>query len=306
MTHNELRYIITIYDEGNFSQAAKKLYISQPALSQSIHKVESELGVRLFTRSNAGSAPTAFCQKLVEDGRDVLKQWDHFMVNMKCMAEDMHATLEVGMCTFLVRNLLPYVLPVFEQRYPHIKLKIVEERTRTLEQFTLEGVINLCIEMSPSYNSSLARLPLCSTELLLAVPSDHPFCLVHPYKGLRHLERVDLKPLRGETFALLKHRTTEMLWNGFYSALGCRPTVRQAVQWTGIKKNILQESCVGFLDELFVRNEAEDERISYYRVPAGLMPQTILATFVPGKRLSPQEQCFMDVVKEVTETRTAK
>ena len=134
MTHNELRYIITIYDEGNFSQAAKHLYISQPALSQSIQKIENELGGRLFSRSNAGATPTALCHKLVAEGRAVLEQWDRFMVNVQCMTEDMHASLEVGMCTFLVKNLLPHVLPVFKRRYPYIKLKVVEERTKKLEQ----------------------------------------------------------------------------------------------------------------------------------------------------------------------------
>lgn len=306
MTHNELRYIITIYDEGNFSQAAKHLYISQPALSQSIQKIENELGGRLFSRSNAGATPTALCHKLVAEGRAVLEQWDRFMVNVQCMTEDMHASLEVGMCTFLVKNLLPHVLPVFKRRYPYIKLKVVEERTKKLEQSALDGTINLCIELSPQYNASLARLSLGSTELLLAVPSDHAFCKLHPYKGLEHLERVNLTPLQGETFALLKHRTTNALWDGFYAALGCQPRILWAEQWTGIRELILKESCVGFLDELIVHNEPEDERLSYYRVPVGLVPQTVLASFVPGKRISPQEQCFINVVKEVIETKAIR
>ncbi|MGT2832920.1 LysR family transcriptional regulator [Streptococcus halotolerans] len=66
MNFQQCRYVVTIAEAGSFSEAAKRLFVSQPNLSASIHQLEDELGVQLFIRSNTGA-------RLTEDGFDFIK-----------------------------------------------------------------------------------------------------------------------------------------------------------------------------------------------------------------------------------------
>ncbi|WP_438832884.1 LysR family transcriptional regulator [Streptococcus pluranimalium] len=66
MNFQQCRYVVTIAEAGSFNEAAKRLFVSQPNLSSSIHQLEEELGVQLFIRSNTGA-------RLTDDGYDFIK-----------------------------------------------------------------------------------------------------------------------------------------------------------------------------------------------------------------------------------------
>lgn len=298
MTHNELEYLITIYDTGNFSLAAKKLYISQSALSQSIQKLEKNLNISLFIRSNTGVKPTPFCQQLVDLARPISNQWNQFMQDVNQLVENQQSELVVGMNAFLMKNLASSILSIFQKKYPQINLKLVEERTQTLEYWVKQGILNFCIEFEPLHDITLDVIPLCTTELFLAVPKEHPFCIHHPYQGLDHLETINPLELQHTNFALLNHHSTAHLWNKLYSILGFEPEIRQSAYWTNIKDYIQYDSCVGFLNEIMVNHEPTEERISYYRISSKLLSQRMVAAFSPCRILSPQELWFIETAKE--------
>src|SRR3954447_27010741 len=72
----QLRYLVTIADEGNLGRAAAKLYVSQPALSYAVKHLESELGVRLFDRHPGGVSATPAGADVVAEARRTLRQAD--------------------------------------------------------------------------------------------------------------------------------------------------------------------------------------------------------------------------------------
>ena len=107
MTYKDILYVITIYEEGSFSAAARKLYISQSALSQAIRKLETEFGMELFLRSGGSSEPTKACHIFVEQGRQVLQVWNQFESEMHIYAKRKQSDLSIGMPALLLKNLLP-------------------------------------------------------------------------------------------------------------------------------------------------------------------------------------------------------
>ena len=74
MTHKQLLYAVTVAEEGNLTNAAKKLFIAQPSLTAAIHELEDEFGIRIFIRSNKGIKVTPDGDEFLGYARQVLDQ----------------------------------------------------------------------------------------------------------------------------------------------------------------------------------------------------------------------------------------
>ena len=298
MTYKDVFYVVTIYDEGSFSAAARKLYISQSALSQAIRKLEQELGIDLFLRSGTSSSATRACRLFVEQGRNVLQVWNQFESEMHLYASRRQSDLTVGLPALLLKNLLPYFDPRFEKASPDTVLEVLEERSNALEKLAAQEAIDLCVVRGPLQNTALSSIRVLSPELLLAVPKDHPFCRSHPYRGLDQLEDVDLSELREESFSLLKHQRIEYIWKPLFHAAGFEPKIyRYSSMWSNIVDYIQSGKSVGFIDEVVVLHEPREDKIAYYRLKTGPITRDILVAYHPGKHLSATEQLFIDILK---------
>ena len=76
MDLRQLRYFVAVSDEGGIRAAARRLYISQPQISQAVARLEAELGVELMLRSSRGIVLTPECRELLEHGREILERLD--------------------------------------------------------------------------------------------------------------------------------------------------------------------------------------------------------------------------------------
>ena len=299
MTYKELLYVTTIFDEGSFSAAAKKLYISQSALSQTVRKTEQEFGLVLFSRNGIRAEPTKAGQYFIEQGRNVLQAWDEFDRKLHFYAESSQFEMTVGLPAGLVKNLLPFVIPRFEETHPNVKLNIIEERSNTLELLAMQDSINLCVIHEPVYIEAVGRTRVFMSELLLAVPKTHPFCKQHPYQGLDHLESVDLSEFRTDAFSLLKHQRVDHMWDPIFTEAGFKPIIyRRSSVWNNIKDYIKQGLSLALIDEIFVRHEPDDEKVAYYRINSEHTRRYISVAYCPGKHLSKQERWFVEALKE--------
>ena len=77
MTLQQLTYLVTVADCGNITEAAEKLFVSQPSLSTAISNLEKEMGIKAFVRSNKGVAATREGEELLSFARMLLEQADH-------------------------------------------------------------------------------------------------------------------------------------------------------------------------------------------------------------------------------------
>ncbi len=298
MTHKDLLYVITIYDEGSFSAAARKLYISQSALSQAIRKLEQEFEMDLFVRGAGSTEPTKACHVFVEQGRRALRAWNQFESDMHAYAKGRQSELTVGLPALLLKNLLPYFGPDFDRLCPGSSLEVIEERSNELEKLAEQEAIDLCVVRGPLSNSKLSSITVLKPELLLAVPKDHPFCQRHPYRGLDRLEEVDLAELKEERFSLLQHPRAEYVWEPLFQQAGFEPKIyRRSSVWINIVEYIQAGKSVGFIDEIVVLHEPREDKIAYYRLKSGPITRDVLVAFSPGKRLNAKEQLLVDVLK---------
>ena len=107
MTLSELRYIVAVANERSFGRAARRCFVSQPALSVAIQKLEEELGARLFERGKSEITVTPVGARVVEQAQKVLEE----ATRVKELAQE-DATSSPGSCELgVIYTIAPYLLP---------------------------------------------------------------------------------------------------------------------------------------------------------------------------------------------------
>lgn len=113
-----LRYFAAVAEEGNLTQAAQRLFVSQPALTKQIKQLESQLGVQLFRRSKAGMALTVAGQTLADQVPAVLAGLDQALRETKAAASRAARILRVGFLAGAANEATQEILAEFGRRRP--------------------------------------------------------------------------------------------------------------------------------------------------------------------------------------------
>ena len=142
MDIREISYIIAIADKQSITAAAASLFISQPALSQALRRMEAEAGCKLFVRSGNMTVPTEAGRLLVERGRLILNARDKMLSDVRGVADGRHKTLRFGISPFYSKYYLPDVFRYYVQNLPGVKLEVVEKSSLDLERMVIEDELS--------------------------------------------------------------------------------------------------------------------------------------------------------------------
>lgn len=123
MELRELRYLVAIAQEGNLGRAASVLFVSQPALSYALRKLESELGVRLFDRHPGGVSPTAAGEEIVEEARRTLRQSERITAAAARHRDGAASVLRVGFEASGAGELTTKARAEFARRHPGVRVE---------------------------------------------------------------------------------------------------------------------------------------------------------------------------------------
>ena len=163
--------IYTIYQEKSFSKAAQKLFISQPALSAMVKKVESEVGVPLFDRASKPIVLTEAGREYisaVQQIRQVEESFSDYLLSVNNLEA---GSLGVGSNQLLSSVVLPIYISLFTHKYPHIRLTLMDANSTTLQNEIMTGRLDLVIDNTLPSAELFERKLLTREHLLLAVPA---------------------------------------------------------------------------------------------------------------------------------------
>ena len=144
---------------GNISKAAKELYISQPAISKAISKLEDSLGLSLFTRSSRGVQLTSEGEILFEHTREAFDALDRGEQELKRIQEFDIGHLRIGVSNTLCKYILLPYLKTFIDQYPHMKVTIESQATAQTLGRLEQQKIDLGLVAEPSVRRDLAFIP---------------------------------------------------------------------------------------------------------------------------------------------------
>jgi DNA-binding transcriptional LysR family regulator len=178
MDLRSLRYFVAVAEELNFSRAAGRMYLSQPALSQQIRKLERELGVSLFRRTRNQVELTEAGRVLLSGARRVLVLVEQTARGVREVGGAEAHHLRVGFPEYANYTPVADALQTFRRRYPYVELE--EHETFTLQE-TLQqidklrkGTLDLGFMLRPEEDESIELEHILDIELVAALPNGHP------------------------------------------------------------------------------------------------------------------------------------
>lgn len=149
---------------GNISRAAKELYISQPAISKAISKLEDSLDVTLFTRSSRGVQLTAEGELLFQHTQAAFQALDQGEQELKRIKEFNIGHLRIGVSNTLCKYILLPYLKNFIEQYPHIKITIESQATARTISMLEQHTIDVGLVAEPSVHSGLSFIPVMDIQ----------------------------------------------------------------------------------------------------------------------------------------------
>lgn len=169
MTLVQLEYLLALDTYRQLTIAAEKSFISQPALTMQLQKLEDELGVKLFDRSKQPVVPTEIGMAVIEQARVVVQESHRVADLVQTYKQEVAGEIRVGIIPTLAPYLLPLFLAQFLQKYPLVRLRVRELTTDTLVQLLKSGQIDVGIAVTPIGDERLQEHPLFYEEFVVYV-----------------------------------------------------------------------------------------------------------------------------------------
>ena len=169
MTFIQLEYLIAVDTYRQLTIAADKCFISQPALSMQLQKLEEELGAKLFDRSRQPVVPTEIGRAVIEQARLVVQESRRIVDIVQQAKDEVTGELRVGIIPTLAPYLLPLFLAQFLQNYPAIRLSVREVTTDTMLQLLKSEQLDVGIAVTPLNDNNFAERRLFCEEFVVYV-----------------------------------------------------------------------------------------------------------------------------------------
>lgn len=266
MELRHIRYFVAVAEELNFSRAAGRIYLSQPALSQQIRKLEAELGVALFLRDKHRIELTEAGYVFLEGARRILIQVEQSTRSAREAGGLENSHLRVGFPEYANHTPVAHILQTFQRRYPYVELK--EQEMFTLQQ-TLQqvdslrgGTLDIGFMLAPVEDEALESERVLDIELVAALPVDHP---------LAARDEIRTSELAGERIILFSRR--------FHPK--CYDYVVDCCREAGFRPNLVQRN------EPQLYSGATTYRMVASGVGVGIVARPLVPVFQPGVVFKP-------------------
>ena len=200
----QIKYFIQVYKCKSFSKAAENLHISQQGLSRTIKNIEDELGLLLFERSPKGVQPTAFGSVLLEKANRVVDEYDLMMDFLHKNTELKKDTVFIGLPHSLYTNLFAEVLCDFQEKYPDIKLEIVELASYACERGVEHNFLDISFAIKPVNFDKFEFKHLFNCDMCILANKDNV---------ISQNSTVEFHQLKNENFIMLssKYKSRELI-----------------------------------------------------------------------------------------------
>ena len=195
MNEKHMQYVLTVLKEGSFTNAAKKLYVSQPSLSQIIKTAESNLGAPIFDRSTDPITLTPAGQLYVEAARQVTTISTNLRKQVEELSKEEFGTILLGISVQRGMELLPELYPRFKKRFPHVGLELHEQGSATMEKSVLEGEVGIALLTTFPRHEELVYDLIQEEKLVLIVNRECELA-----KRIAPWTPIDILEARDETF----------------------------------------------------------------------------------------------------------
>lgn len=306
-------YVYAVYTHKSFSKAAAELYISQPALSAAVKKVEEDIGLPIFDRSRNPVQLTAAGDYYIESIEKIMQKERDMRSHFNRLVDTSQHTLNVGGASFFCTYILPTIIQQFKEEYPDYTVNLLEANADDLMKYLRTDVVDLMIDVEQKGSTSFFQSIVWAEEhVLLAVPAS--YAVNDRLKDYRlsfqdvaradymkdAYPKVDLRAFKDEPFLLLKkgndmyERSMKMCKHAHFT-----PNVTMYLDQLLTSYHIARSGKgIAFIRAGITRHLDETDELYFYKINDKHAYQQMMLYFKKGAPLSQVGTDFIEFLNQ--------
>ena len=180
MELRHLRYFVAVAEELHFRRAADRLHVAQPAVSEQIRKLEAELGVQLFNRTQRSVSLTASGQAMLDEARRVLRQADVAQMAARNAGHDAKSRLRVGYLCDSMPTRVSRAMRMLTASTPRLQISLETGPAIDLIESVRSEQLDVAVVGLPAPTRGLRATPAGREGVVAALPVTHPLAATAP------------------------------------------------------------------------------------------------------------------------------
>lgn len=297
MKIRQLRIFKTVCEEGSITKAGEKLFMTQPAVSQTINDLEKDLNIQLFDRNARKIILNETGKLFLIKSEQLLKLYDELIENARFLEENAtfleeNATLKIGSSITIANFILPLSLLEFEEACNQTPIKVSVDNARTIENMVIKNVVDIGLIEGVIHSQELINIPISSFKLSVICSSTHPFA---------NCDSIEVETLVKER--LLLREVGSAIRDVFDSALLLHD-IKIFPIWTSVNSQELIQAVknglgISVLPRILVEKEIENNEIVEVKVNDFELINVNHVIFDKSKYRTKSFEKFIEIVRDV-------
>lgn len=295
-----LKHLDAILETGSIAAASRRLFLSQPALSQYVKRLEADYGITVFDRSQTPWRLTREGQRLIEAHRQMAR------IDRECRQyfDDLRGLkrgeIRIGSTAYRTATILNPVLSAFKAAHPEIRIWIKEGTTEEIADLAASGEVDCAFVITEMLTPELEGREIYSESVLVGLPPSHPYAVAHPAPAEKNFAVADFQALDGTPFIIMQKG---QIFHSYFEKLCTRFRITLPVAL--VTQSILTVPALiatGVGGALIPSTIAEDcarHRVPLYSLGEVLPENRVSVAWKRGRYLSQAARVFISTVLEI-------
>ena len=297
MEFKQLEAFVAVVDYGSFSEAARKLYLTQPTISAHVRSLEEELHTKLILRTTKKTTITTRGYQLYDSAVRMLEIRNNLLENFTGVQKHM---IDLAASTIPSSYLLPEILAAFGKTHPDIYFHSIQADSAESINRVLDGTVDLALVGQNTRDETCVFLPFCQDELVIATP------ITNHYLGLQNKSVTFENFIKDPIIIREKGSGTKKEMDLFLEQIGVTPSdlnvIARMNDLEGIKKSIVNGLGISILSARSAIDLQKTKQILLFPLEESAHKRTFYIVYSKNRILKPHVRQFIRFVQDFYRT----
>lgn len=297
MEFKQLEAFVAVVDYGSFSEAARKLYLTQPTISAHVRSLEEELHTKLILRTTKKTTITTRGYQLYDSAVRMLEIRNNLLENFTGVQKHM---IDLAASTIPSSYLLPEILAAFGKTHPDIYFHSIQADSAGSINRVLDGTVDLALVGQNTCDETCVFLPFCQDELVIATP------ITNHYLGLQNKSVTFEDFIKDPIIIREKGSGTKKEMDLFLEQIGVTPSdlnvIARMNDLEGIKKSIVNGLGISILSARSAIDLQKTKQILLFPLEESAHKRTFYIVYSKNRILKPHVRQFIRFVQNFYRT----
>ena len=297
MEFKQLEAFVAVIDYGSFSEAARKLYLTQPTISAHVRSLEEELHTKLILRTTKKTTITNIVYQLYDSAVRMLEIRNNLLENFTGVQKHM---IDLAASTIPSSYLLPEILAAFGKTHPDIYFHSLQADSAESINRVLDGTVDLALVGQNTRDETCVFLPFCQDELVIATP------ITNHYLSLQNKTVTFEDFIKDPIIIREKGSGTKKEMDLFLEQIGIKPSdlnvIARMNDLEGIKKSIVNGLGISILSARSAIDLQKTKQILLFPLEESAHKRSFYIVYSKNRILKPHVRQFIQFVQNFYRT----